>query len=221
MKIWIIITTSLIESRYKERKYEYMHGISLISKLFSDPKYNIVIVENNSKLSNKGYFFCRTFLDNFGIPVLYTKNNEILNKTGNYGIPELMDVFACINHFKIQDDDFIVKITGRYFIHEDSPMFNAIDNLENKPYSAIVRFNQFDKPASLEKTKDCISGFIGLKCRYVKQIQFPPFDDIMISIEMKWAEVISNLNDDEIRILDRLGISIKPLRWFDHHYMDV
>lgn len=225
MKIWVIITTSLVEVRYQERKAEYIAGIKSILKTFSDPKYKIVIVENNSKINNPVKFFHKTFLDNFKVPVLYTKNNLLLKHTINYGIPEFADVLDCIKHFSIADDDFIIKVTGRYIIADNSKFFNVVDNLDNKPYSAVLRFSQYDEPYSLVKTDNCVTGIIGLKCKYVKQIEPPEFNQRKVSIEMKWAKVIKTLDDSEICFLTELGLCIKPFsviinsdKQFDKYY---
>ena len=222
MKIWIIITTSLIATNYQERITEYINGITSFLQTFKDPKYKIVIVENHSKLKNPISFYHRTFLDQFKIPVLYTKNNSIMKKTVNYGIPELLDIFDCIKHFNIQDDDFIIKATGRYIINKDSPFFEVIDNLETKPYSAVVRFNQFDNPPSLTKTNNCVSGMIGLKCKYVKQIELPGLEySIENASEMKWAKVINTIEDSEIFFIEKLGLSIKPMALWNWYYTDI
>ena len=124
---------------------------------------------------------------------------------------EMLDVFACINHFNIKDEDFIVKVTGRYILHDNCAFFDIVDNLENKPYSAVVRFGQFDEPTSKVKTNNCTTGLIGLKCKYVKQIELPDFKDKKTSIEMKWAKVINTIDDSEICFLEELGLFIKPL----------
>lgn len=221
MKVWVIITSSIISLRYEQRKAEYIAGIKSILNLFKSPKYNVVIVENNTKIQNLSFRSIKTFLNDFNIPVLYTKNNLILNQTKNYGIPEMLDLFGCIKYFNIQDDDFIIKVTGRYVIDQDSPFFKIVDNLETKPYSAIVRYNQFDNSPSLVKSNNCVTGLIGLKCKYLKQIQLPPFDDISISIEMKWAQIINSLDDSEICILDILGINIKPKVLWDCNYLHI
>jgi hypothetical protein len=211
MKIWIIITASLISLRYKERRNEYIAGIRSILSKFSDRnKYRIVIVENTSKLTNESAFFNATFLNKFGVPVLYTKNNRLITRTANYGIIEMIDINACIDHFKIQDEDFIVKITGRYVVDTNSEFFDVVDKLDKKPYSAILRFSQFDEPISLVKTTNCTTGMIGLKCKYVKKIEIPNLEDTKTAIEMKWAKVISELDDSEICIMTKLGLYIRP-----------
>lgn len=211
MAVWIIITCCLIDTNKETRQKEYIAGISQILKVFKNRKYKVVIVENNSRLEKKVSFVHRTFLDKFRVPVLYTTNNRLLSYTKNYGIMEMTDIIDCINYFGIQDDDFIVKITGRYVLEDNCEFFKIVDNLDTRPYSAVLRFSQFDEPISLVKTSNCTTGLIGLKCKYVKQIELPELNDNETSIEMKWASVISKIDDSEICFLTKLGIYIRPI----------
>jgi hypothetical protein len=113
--IYFIITTSLIKQDYEIRKQQYINGITTLKTLTKNINCKLCIVENNGQR--------KTFLDDFGIDVLYTNNNEI--KTNNKGIKELKDVWDCTNHFNIQDNDFIVKITGRYILQENNEFLNT------------------------------------------------------------------------------------------------
>lgn len=210
MNIWVIITTCIVGINYEERRKDYIKGISSIIKKFNDPKYKVVIVENNSLLKTKLSFYHKTFLDNFGVPVLYTKNNICSKKTINYSIMEMMDIHQSIQHFGIQNDDFIVKVTGRYVIDETSPFVDIVNNIENKPYSAVVRFGQYNEEPFLQKYDMCTTGLIGLKCKYVKQIEIPGFYEYEKNSENQWAKVISKLEDNEICFLEKLGIFYKP-----------
>lgn len=220
MAIWVIITTSLINGKvegrdYITRKTEYMTAIPKILQEFKG--YNIVIVENQSILSKKVLNFLphKTFLDEFNIPVLYTKTNEI--KTINYGKKELLDILACIKHFNIQDEDFIVKITGRYMLSTNpiSKFVQEVRLLSQTNYEAIVRYGSYlENPASIKFNGNCITGIIGLKSKYVKEIEFPDDDTF---IEMKWAKKISTLDSATVCVLPVLGIWIRPAiepTWF-------
>lgn len=208
MKIWIIITSSLIGLDKEKRKEEYIKGITKVLETFKDPKYKIIIVENSSKLNKTFSPIHKTFLDQFNIPILYTKNNIRMLHTYNYGIIELIDLKECINYFNIQDDDFIVKITGRYELQDHCPFFDIVDKLEERPYSAVVRYNQFNDPPSLEKTHICTTGLIGLKCKYLKQIENLDLKD-NTSIEINWATSISSIKDEDMCILNKLGLLVK------------
>ncbi len=217
MAIWVIITCSLINLNKEIRTREYIAGISKALSTFKDPKYKVVIVENTSKMGQKFSLIHKTFLDKFRVPILYTTNNELIYKTYNYGIIELVDIKQCINHFQIPDDDFVIKMTGRYRLDDDCPFFDVVDNLDKKPYSAVVRYNQFYCDPSLTKTDLCVTGLIGLKCKYIKQIQNLEFDD-MRSIEHKWVDVINAINDEEVCILQKLGLYVNT-RKFEIYYV--
>jgi hypothetical protein len=209
MQIWVIITASLINLDRETRKKEYIEGINKVLKTFKDPKYKIVIVENSSKITQKFSPLHRTYLDQFNVPIFYTKNNIILKHTYNYGIIELLDLKECINYFGIKNDDFIIKITGRYELQDDCPFFDIVDKLEIHPYSAVVRYNQFCDPPSLERTHICTTGLIGLKCEYLKQIENVDFNENNTSIEINWAKAISSIDTSDVCILEKLGLLVK------------
>lgn len=206
MAIWVIITASLIDSNivgkdFKTRRNEYIFGITKILKHFQG--CNIIIVENNSILAKPIRIIKhKTFLDDFGVPVLYTRNNKYI--TRNYGMKELLDIFACINHFAIPDNDFIVKITGRYLLAEQSNFVNEIKRLQHN--DAIIRYGAYYNPPQ-QKDTNCITGLIGLRCKYVKQIEIPDEDTF---VEEKWAKKISELDDSNVSVLNQLGIYIRP-----------
>lgn len=210
MAIWVIITTSLInesvEGRdFKTRKPEYIVSIRKILNQFQG--CNIVIVENNSTLERRFKIGPHlTFLNSFNVPILYTQNNQFI--TRNYGMKELLDIFACIRHFNIPENDFIVKVTGRYMLADQSNFMREIKRLSETNYDAILRYGSYMKhPAPNEKDKDCVTGLIGLRCKYVKQIEIPDEDTY---VEQKWAKKISELDESKVCILTELGIFIRP-----------
>jgi hypothetical protein len=210
MASWVIVTTSLINSNAKGRDYatrriEYISGIEKIQKHFQGSQ--IVIVENHSLLEKKTLSFIphKTFLNNFGIPVLYTKTNQII--TRNYGMKELLDILACIQHFNIKDDDFIVKITGRYLLSNDSQFVNEIKQISTTNYDAILRYGSFIETPLEGKSTNCVTGLIGLRCKYIKEIEIPDEDTY---VEWKWAKKINELDDSRVKSLRWLGIYIRP-----------
>ena len=196
MTIYVVITTSLIDINYDERKDLYTKGITQILTLFKDiSNTHVVIVENTSKTSS--------FLDLFGIPVLYTDTNKII--TNNKGIKEITDVFKCIQHFNMKDTDFLIKITGRYFVHNNSQFVNIIKNFNIKSYDAILRY-RLDNPNDIymEKCYSCITGLIGMKVSYVKMIEIP---DETTCVECKWANIANIIPYTNLCILDNLGLT--------------
>lgn len=195
--IYFIVTTSLYDNCIT-RQTQYVTAITKLKNMLEGNlnNYKIIIVENNGTRD--------TVLNNLGCDVLYTRNNFI--SAINKGIKELMDVFDCIDFFHIQDDDFIVKMTGRYVLEEDSEFIKAILNLHNTNYECVVRYGSCFEEAS-DKVKDCTSGLVGMLCRYMKQIKLPLEEECA---EWKWGEATYLIEDTKVCSLKILGIQICP-----------
>lgn len=157
--IYIIITSCLQNSHDKEiRKEQYIKGINKIIELCNELKeVKIVIVENNGKRE--------TFLDDFGLDVLYTNNNLI--ETNNISIKEISDIKSCIKQYNIRDDELIIKITGRYILHDDNNLIKIIQiiNNNNKPHM-IMKFSTIEDKI----VRMVIAGCYGLLSVYFKEI---------------------------------------------------
>ncbi len=57
------------------------------------------------------------------------------------------------------------------------------------------------------KMDDCITGLIGMKCYYVKQIKKPQEYEC---VEWNWAKVTKLIDDKKICMVNKLDISICP-----------
>jgi hypothetical protein len=133
----------LLERDWEIRKNKYKLAIySLLEFLkfrnVTHKDIQPIIVENQlvTVMENPS-----SFLDDFGIPVLYTNNNTIPTK--NKGIKELADIQFCIEKFNIQDDDFVVKMTGRYvLIHNETEIgLNGHENFSRDIGRLIHNYN--------------------------------------------------------------------------------
>lgn len=193
--IYFIITTSLITYLFEERKKQYIHAISkIMEKTKQIPDSKCIIVENNG--------YRETFLNDFGIDVLYTTSNELYLEKGT---KETYDILACIRQFEMRENDFIVKITGRYILEDVCLFLEELKNIDH--IDAIVRYDSFMNPASKVKTNDCITGLIGIRVKHFLKMEIPLQHEV---IEWKWAQVCNTISDERIRIMDYLGISICP-----------
>lgn len=196
--IYFIVTTSLFNDSIL-RKNQYISGISKLKKVIevlNIENYKIILIENNGKRP--------TFLDNFNCEVFYTNNNFL--KTQNIGYKELQDIHDCIKYYNIDDSDFIVKMTGRYVLHDNSEFMNIIKDISDSKYECVIKYGSFLKPVNY-KMNDCITGLIGLSCLYVKQIEKPEGSDC---VEWKWAKVTNLIDDKKIYLVSNLGIYICP-----------
>jgi len=195
---YIIITCCLLNENNEIRKTQYTQAItSVINNCNNKDNIQIVLVENSGKRSS--------FLDDFKIPVLYTNTNSM--QTLNKGIKELNDVKLCIQHFGIKDDDFIVKLTGRYIIKNPCIFFEKLNDIYNKEVDCIIRYGSYLEPACLYKKPDCITGLIGMRCRNVKNIITPGEQEC---VEWAWAKESMLIPDEKVCILSELGLYIAP-----------
>ena len=87
-----------------------------------------IIVENNGKRE--------TYLDDFNCDVIYTDNNNL--KYNHKAENELLDVKYIINKYNIDDNDLIIKLTGRYCLLNDS--FINLCLLEKYNYDVFIKF---------------------------------------------------------------------------------
>lgn len=161
--IYLIITTS-INNRFgtqdaNERKERYMNAIGeTLKKLPHEIKP--LIVENNGKRE--------TYLDNFyhhhrqHVKVFYTENNRQQFKSK--GANELMDIKEVIERYGIEDDDIVIKLTGRYRALS-SKFFKEIIENENK-FDAFVKF--FGTCSLKFEEYDCILGCYAMRAKYIK-----------------------------------------------------
>ena len=199
--IYFIVTTCLMGCKLRES--QYVEGITKLHQVIRDlniENSKIIVVENNG---NRETLFDTLVLD-IGAEVYYTENNS--KQTSNKGTKELQDVFDCIAKYNIQDTDFIVKMTGRYVLEDNSEFMNAVKNIHNTKYDCVIKYGPFWKPVDY-KMDDCITGLIGMSCFYVKQIEYPYESEC---VEIRWAKATYLMDDAKIHMVNQLGLNICP-----------
>ena len=192
--IYFILTASINNIDDPIRKEQYINGIqSLVKSTANIKNRKIIVVENNGKRP--------TYLDGMGVDVYYTSNNTLgLEK----GTTELTDILNCIEHYKISDDDFIVKMTARYKVNDKSPFMDAVSVLHNQ-VDCILRYGNAWAGLDSTNKKDCITGLIGMRCKHVKRIK-----KNVVPIEEAWATESRTINPSRVIALDKLGVFICP-----------
>jgi hypothetical protein len=196
--IYFIVTASIFND-CSVRTSQYVEGINKLKKVINDlniENYKIIIVENNGVR--------HTFLNTLNCEVYYTENN--LLPTKNKGLKELQDILDCIYKYNIEDTDFIVKMTGRYILNDNSEFMDIIKNIHIVNYECVIKYGPYFKPINY-KTDDCITGLIGMSCYNVKLIEKPSEYEC---VEWKWAKAANLIDDKKIHLVNKLGISIYP-----------
>lgn len=192
--IYLIITTS-IHNRYgaiqaEQRKKEYLYSITeTLSHLPNT--IQPFIVENNGQRE--------TYLDHFShnsknVPVIYTNNNIYSFK--NKGVNELLDIQDVIRLKKIDPNDMIIKLTGRYRV-TSSDFFESVIQFQ-KEYDAFIKFYG---SCSLQYEKyDCILGCYAIRSMYVSMFhyhQMNQYDSPEIAFATYVRRVIPKMNEIE------------------------
>jgi|LauGreSBDMM110SN_4_FD.fasta_scaffold08785_3 hypothetical protein len=247
MKTYFIVNVCILDDESSIRDEQYKTGISKLIELTRDMiDIQIVIVENNGGKQK----YLEDYKNDVDCTTFYTNNNRNI-ETGNIGIKELIDVLNCINRFNIGDDDFIVKINGRYLLNDDSEFIAALKNTIVKTTSAItdtveeivtdqvtepvtepvvdtptfieyqfetpiattssethciIKYGSYETPVNY-KTGECISALIGMRGKFVKQINIPRMDE---RAENVWAAASLSIDDQNIVMLEKLGINVCP-----------
>jgi len=180
------------------RKNRYMNSIGqLLNLIRNDSSIKPIIVENNG--------LRHTYLNQLNCDILYTENNKLnfLQKAQN----ELLDIKQVISQYNIQDDDMIIKITGRYKLLNSS----FINLVKTNNHDAFVKF--YNVCTRQFMRDDSVLGLFAIKCKYLKNFNY----EFKKSPECEFAEYvrkninnlleIQNLNL-EYCIADTLGIVV-------------
>ena len=160
--IYLIITTSInekhrINGSQENRVQQYIDSITKTLSVLPSC-ITPIIVENNGVRE--------TFLDKFSIPVHYTNNNSI--RYFHKGVNEMLDIHSVIQSFGIQDDDIVIKITGRYHPLNDN-FFQTVIQLQNI-YDVFIKYFNVCTQQFMEN--DCVLGLFAMRCKYLKVFEY-------------------------------------------------
>jgi len=99
----ILFTTALIPSFYEQRRLEYIESFDTISNFFTSE--DIKILECYSQKT-------KSFLDDFICEdIFFSETNREIR---NLGVKEALAIKAFIDQTDLDDNEIIVKLTGRY-----------------------------------------------------------------------------------------------------------
>lgn len=192
--IYVIVTSSILNKHgvidYEHRKNTYITCIkALLSLVKDDPLIKPIVVENNG--------IRETYLDELECDVVYTFNNELVFP--HKGNNELLDIKHVISEYKINDDDFIIKLTGRYKILDSSFINLVKEKCDN--YDAFLKF--FNVCSGEFDMYDCVLGLFAIRCKHLLSFEYK----YVISAECEFATHVRKVvKDDRIRELDDLQL---------------
>lgn len=185
---YLIITTSINnkvgKTNHNHRKNRYINSINSTLNLIKNKNIKPIIVENNEKR--------QTYLDGLNCDIVYTDNNRLHFK--EKAVNELYDIKHVINHYKIQEDDVVIKLTGRYKILNSS-FFDLVENNFGK-YDSFVKF--FNVCTLKYMNNDCVLGLFATKCKHIVNFNYK----CIKSPEVEFATYIRNKNIYEVNNLN-------------------
>ena len=203
------MTTSIINKYLKEehkngekdnesRKSLYMNSIMKnleILKNYKDIK--VVIVENNGDSNT----YLNVFQEKFGATILYTNYNS--HRFYHKGYAEMFDIKAVIKTFHMDDNDIVIKMTGRYHLVNNFFIESIIKYKDN--FDAFFKF--YNVCLKRYMHNDCILGAFALKAKYLKEFEYK---DIYLSPEAEMAKyLVEKAKNNELRLCNMEDLLVK------------
>ena len=182
----IVCTTALIDYQFEERKKEYERSFNILKDYGHVP----YIVES----------LCtgKTFLDEHSKHVCYTKTNNAFLK--NKGVNEARSLQKGLATFGFDDDDMIIKLTGRYFFNSNA----FIQLAQNSAgIDAIVKY---------DRHRQVITGCCAMRYKYFKEmldsIDYTTMEQQMINFEREMANYIRRKQRTmKVQTVDKLNVT--------------
>lgn len=178
--IWIITTclqknketspTPSTFTSYEQREKDYKQGIPAVLK-HALPNEKVFLTENTGLTSS--------FLDEYGVYVHYTNTQQTMFED-NHGKKEFTDIISCLNAQNIDDEDMVIKVTGRYILHSDFFPTLVRKNIDKDVvYSPENAFKNMP-PVSFP---NCILGMLAMKAKHWRNL---PLEKIEKCIPSEW-----------------------------------
>lgn len=144
-KVRVLYTAALLEKDYEKRKIEYIKSFNILAGMGYQPYVVEAITQNGP-----------TFFDDLADNVFYSKVND--SSVRNKGVNEARSMLAACKHFNFEENDIILKMTGRYRFNSD----NFIKLIEaNCDVDAFI----------LEKSPlDVFTGCFAMRYKYFKDM---------------------------------------------------
>ncbi len=187
-KTYIVCTAALLETQASTRQSEYSHALTTIKNFGYDP-YVIEACKQHGP----------TFLECYSDHVFYSTFNN--PKLKNKGVNEAKTFLQGLKAFAFDDNDMIIKMTGRYYFTSDYLM-RVIEN--NPTQDAFVFFinNAMLTVCFAMRYKELLT--------MLENLNYQKMESQMINIEWECAEYIRNNNHLQVLYLDKLDVQGIP-----------
>jgi hypothetical protein len=152
-QIRLILTAALPDAHFAWRQKQYLESFKRLYR-YGYRKNDFYIVE---ALRKHGPTFLRNHCDN----VYYAKNNNPHFK--NNGINEAITLLEAFNYFNFDDEDMIIKMTGRYWLMNNN-FFTLVHSLQNSVDAIVCWYKEPQHRGAV------YTSLIAMKCKYFKEM---------------------------------------------------
>ena len=208
-----LIFTTCITARHAdvgEREQVYYKTIRESLKTLADLPIELYIVENSSKR--------RTLLDDIsGVHLLYTDTNAIEYtgsntdaQTGLKPMKEMMDILRVCDVFEFDEEDIVIKLTGRYGLQNPPTFLENLIKTQEK-YDVFMKF--FNICTMSHDVNDCVLGLFAIRYKYLAEFN-PRYMLEQNSAERLFAAFVREFVPRE-RILDVSHLGLVLPREYD------
>ena len=192
-KIHVVYTSAIVPPCFETRKHEYIRSIQLLKSYNYEPY-----------IFESCHPFAPSFFNDNVQHVFYSNVND--DRLRNKGVNEARSLLAGIHHYRFDDHDMIVKITGRYQLESDE----FLKLIEDHP--EVDAFMKCDPhfPAPLGKV---FTGCFALRCDLFKEmlesLDLQRMENEMIDFEIEVAQFAQKLSarGGKVMYVNRLGLS--------------
>ncbi len=202
-KIQVMCTAALIKNSFEVRQREYVRSLQVLKNYGYEPYVAEAICPKGP-----------TFLDNYSRHVCYSNVNNA--KLRNKGVNEARSMMVALRQFNFDDNDIIVKLTGRHAFTSDA-FFKTIQN--NPEVDAFVLYS--DQYGNIPTI--CFA----LRCNYFKDmllhLDLAKMERQMINIEAELNFYVQKMQKLGMKVmyLHKMGTTgfifgnpgVKPTPW--------
>jgi hypothetical protein len=202
MTLRLVFTTSIITP---DREQIYVDAIrDTLSKLHHIP-LKAYVVENNGERP--------TALDTIEeVEVMYTNTNTIkalqnpsrIVYSSGKAQKEMLDLLFVADRYSFQDDDIVIKLTGRYTLA--SPLF--FDTLLTKPhYDVYMKF--FNVCTREYDPVDCVMGLYACRYHLLRDFDYTAFANHPSTEQVLAAYIRESVQAERIYELSHLDMNFQ------------
>lgn len=190
--IKIICTSALLSSKFEERKQEYIKSLKILEQFGYRPQTYIVEAEGYSPFS-----FYHDYCDH----VFYANTNDLtlINK----GVNEAKSLIEAFDYYDFDDEDMLVKLTGRYFFNDDHFLKLVEAHSDVDAFASVLEWD----PSKVT------TGCFAMRAKYFKQmlkrLDLQKMEKELIDIEWEAARFLEQMASENANVvyLEKIGIT--------------